>query len=139
MRARAGSLVLTGGAGGLPLAVVRGERRELLQGLRVAAEGGVAGWVASTGEALVIPDVRKHPMFSTRVDALIGSDTRSVLCVPVKTAEKVLGVIQLINRTDRTPFGEADLALLSAIANHAATALESAQLHDQLLLTHPQH
>ena len=138
MKVEAGSLLLKEETGELTFAVVLGERRELLQGLRVAAEEGIAGWVASTGEALVIPDVRKHPMFSTRVDALIGSDTRSVLCVPVKTAEKVLGVIQLINRTDRTPFGEADLALLSAIANHAATALESAQLHDQLLQTNQQ-
>jgi signal transduction histidine kinase len=138
MKVEAGSLLLKEETGELTFAVVLGERRELLQGLRVAAEEGIAGWVASTGEALVIPDVRKHPMFSTRVDALIGSETRSVLCVPVKTAERVLGVIQLINRTDRTPFGEADLALLSAIANHAATALESAQLHDQLLQTNQQ-
>gem|GEM_PF-1252048 len=138
MKVEAGSLLLKEETGELAFAVVLGERRELLQGLRVAAEEGIAGWVASTGEALVIPDVRKHPMFSTRVDALIGSETRSVLCVPVKTAERVLGVIQLINRTDRTPFGEADLALLSAIANHAATALESAQLHDQLLQTNQQ-
>jgi len=138
MKVEAGSLLLREETGELAFAVVLGERRELLQGLRVAAEEGIAGWVASTGEALVIPDVRKHPMFSARVDALIGSETRSVLCVPVKTAEKVLGVIQLINRTDRTPFGEADLALLSAIANHAATALESAQLHDQLLQTNQQ-
>jgi PAS domain S-box-containing protein len=138
MKVEAGSLLLKEETGELTFAVVLGERRELLQGLRVAAEEGIAGWVASTGEALVIPDVRKHPMFSARVDALIGSETRSVLCVPVKTAEKVLGVIQLINRTDRTPFGEADLALLSAIANHAATALESAQLHDQLLQTNQQ-
>ncbi|MGH7430423.1 MAG: ATP-binding protein, partial [Candidatus Methylomirabilales bacterium] len=138
MKVEAGSLLLKEETGELTFAVVLGERRELLQGLRVATEEGIAGWVASTGEALVIPDVRKHPMFSARVDALIGAETRSVLCVPVKTAEKVLGVIQLINRTDRTPFGEADLALLSAIANHAATALESAQLHDQLLQTHQQ-
>jgi signal transduction histidine kinase/PAS domain-containing protein len=138
MKVEAGSLLLKEETGELTFAVVLGERRELLQGLRVAAEEGIAGWVASTGEALVIPDVRKHPMFSTRVDALIGAETRSVLCVPVKTAERVLGVIQLINRTDRTPFGEADLALLSAIANHAATALESAQLHDQLLQTNQQ-
>jgi signal transduction histidine kinase/PAS domain-containing protein len=138
MKVEAGSLLLKEETGELTFAVVLGERRELLQGLRVAAEEGIAGWVASTGEALVIPDVSKHPMFSARVDALIGSETRSVLCVPVKTAERVLGVIQLINRIDRTPFGEADLALLSAIANHAATALESAQLHDQLLQTNQQ-
>jgi len=138
MKVEAGSLLLKEETGELTFAVVLGARREVAQGLRVAAEEGIAGWVASTGEALVIPDVRKHPMFSTRVDALIGSETRSALCVPVKTAERVLGVIQLINRTDRTPFGEADLALLSAIANHAATALESAQLHDQLLQTNQQ-
>jgi signal transduction histidine kinase len=138
MKVEAGSLLLKEESGELIFAVVLGARRDLAQGLRVAAEEGIAGWVASTGEALVIPDVRKHPMFSTRVDALMGSETRSALCVPVKTAERVLGVIQLINRTDRTPFGEADLALLSAIANHAATALESAQLHDQLLQTNQQ-
>ncbi|MFQ5847679.1 MAG: ATP-binding protein [Candidatus Methylomirabilales bacterium] len=138
MKVEAGSLLLREETGELTFAVVLGERRELVQGLRIAAEEGIAGWVASTGEALVLPDVRKHPLFSSRVDALTGFETRSMLCVPVKTEERVLGVIQLINRIDQTPFGEADLALLSAIANHAATALESARLHDQLLQTNQQ-
>lgn len=133
MKVEAGSLLLREETGELTFAVVLGEGRELLQGLRIAAEEGIAGWVASTGEALVLPDVRKHPLFSSRVDAITGFVTRSMLCVPVKTADRVLGVIQLINRIDRTPFGEADLALLSAIANHAATALENARLHDQLV------
>jgi PAS domain S-box-containing protein len=138
MKVEAGSLLLREETGELTFAVVLGEKRELLQGLRIAAEEGIAGWVASTGEALVLPDVRKHPLFSSRVDGLTGFETRSMLCVPVKTEEKVLGVIQLINRTDQTPFGEGDLALLSAIANHAATALENARLHDQLLQTNQQ-
>ncbi len=133
MKVEAGSLLLREETGELTFAVVLGERRELLQGLRIAAEEGIAGWVASTGEPLVLPDVRKHPLFSSRIDTVTGFETRSMLCVPVKTAERVLGVIQLINRVDQTPFGEGDLALLSAIANHAATALENARLHDQLV------
>ncbi len=138
MKVEAGSLLLREDTGELTFAVVLGERRELLQGLQIAAEEGIAGWVASTGEPLILPDVTKHPLFSSRVDALSGSETRSMVCVPVKTAEKVLGVIQLINRIDQTPFGEGDLALLSAIANHAATALENARLHDQLIQTNQQ-
>ncbi|MFQ5989977.1 MAG: ATP-binding protein [Candidatus Methylomirabilales bacterium] len=133
MKVEAGSLLLREETGELTFAVVLGEGQDLLQGLRIAAEEGIAGWVASTGEPLVLPDVRKHPHFSSRVDAMTGFVTRSMLCVPVKTAQKVLGVIQLINRVDQTPFGEGDLALLSAIANHAATALENARLHDQLV------
>ena len=133
MKVEAGSLLLREETGELSFAVVLGEGRDLLQGLRIAAEEGIAGWVASTGEPLVLPDVRKHPLFSSRVDAMTGFVTRSMLCVPVKTADSVLGVIQLINRVDQTPFGEGDLALLSAIANHAATALENARLHDQLV------
>jgi signal transduction histidine kinase len=138
MKVEAGSLLLREDTGDLTFAVVLGERRELLQGLRIAAEEGIAGWVASTGEPLILPDVKNHPLFSSRVDGLTGFETRSMLCVPVKTTERVLGVIQLINRIDQTPFGEGDLALLSAIANHAATALENARLHDQLLRTNQQ-
>jgi PAS domain S-box-containing protein len=138
MKVEAGSLLLREDTGDLTFAVVLGEKRELLQGLRIAAEEGIAGWVASTGEPLILPDVRSHPLFSSRVDGLTGLETRSMLSVPVKTAERVLGVIQLINRIDQTPFGEGDLALLSAIANHAATALENARLHDQLLQTNQQ-
>ncbi|MFQ5883073.1 MAG: ATP-binding protein [Candidatus Methylomirabilales bacterium] len=135
MKVEAGSLLLREETGELTFAVVLGERQGLLQGLRIAAEEGIAGWVASTGEPLILPDVRKHSLFSSRLDTLTGFETRSMLCVPVKTAERVLGVIQVINRTDQTPFGEGDLALLSAIANHAATALENARLHDQLVQT----
>ena len=133
MKVEAGSLLLREETGELTFAVVLGESRGLLQGLRIAAEEGIAGWVASTGEPLLIPDVKKHPRFSSRIDTVTGFQTRSMLCVPVKTAERVLGVIQLINRIDHTPFGEGDLVFLCAIANHAATALENARLHDQLI------
>ena len=138
MKVEGGCLLLREDTGELTFAVVLGERRELLQGLRIAAEEGIAGWVASTGQPLILPDVRIHPQFSSRVDAPTGFETQSMLCVPVKTAERVLGVIQLINRIDQTPFEAGDLALLSAIANHAATALENARLHDQLLQTNQQ-
>jgi CheY-like chemotaxis protein len=61
MKVEAGSLLLREETGELTFAVVLGEGRELLQGLRIAAEEGIAGWVASTGESLVLPEIgRAH-------------------------------------------------------------------------------
>lgn len=110
-----------------------GDRR--LLGQRLGAEEGIAGWVATRGEPLRIPDVSRDPRFSRRFDASAGFATRSVVAVPLRAGERVLGVIELINALAEREFSEEDLAILEAFADFAAVAIQNARSHGALLET----
>jgi PAS domain S-box-containing protein len=133
MKAETGSLLLKDEkTGELVFSVVLGRYHETLQGRRLKADQGIAGWVAASGQQAMVTDAQKDPRFTPVVDNLTGFRTQTLLCTPMKTGEKVLGVIEVINRIDGTSFTQADLNLLSAIASHAASALENARLHERL-------
>ncbi|MCP4423604.1 MAG: GAF domain-containing protein [Chloroflexi bacterium] len=107
----------------LAFVVVFGEVRELLAGHRIASGEGIAGWVAANREAVMIKDVHFDPRFSPSVDQEFEFRTHSMLCVPIIYADNVLGVIQALNKTDGEEFNEGDLALLSVVAQLAASAI----------------
>lgn len=78
-------------------AIAAGEDSNSLRGLRVPMGEGVAGWVASSGNPIVVPDTSNDPQwqdFSKRNPTL---NIQSIACVPVRSSEGVLGVIQLLN------------------------------------------
>jgi GAF domain-containing protein len=92
--------------------------------LKVGAEG-TTGWVASTGEPLLVPDVNQEP----RYVHMGGSNTRSELTVPIKFKERIIGVLDA--QSDRTnAFDESDLVMLQALANQTAVAIENARLFE---------
>ena len=109
--------------------LVVGEGCEVLIGRRLKVGEGIAGWVARTGEGILVKDVRKDPRFCNRFDAVTHFETRSIICVPLKNREKVLGVLNLINRIEQTSFTERDMASLQTIAEYAAIAISNADLY----------
>jgi PAS domain S-box-containing protein len=129
LHAEAGSLLLRDDATGeLVFTVALGPVADRIRGRRLAPGQGIAGWVARTGKALLVPDVGADPRFSGGVDAASGFVTRSILCTPLKTTQGTIGVVQLLNHTAGRPFSEADRQLLEAISLHAAAVIESARL-----------
>lgn len=106
--------------------VVVGEAADTLRGMRISAEEGVTGWIVKTGQPVIIEDVRKDTRFSNRIDTLTGFTTNSLIGVPLKTDDKVLGVIELVNKLNDEPFTPLELKILSSIADFAAIAIERA-------------
>jgi len=109
-----------------------------LKGLRLAKGEGVAGRVAETGEPLLIGDVSDNPYFSPQIDRMIAHETRSIICVPLKSRNRVLGVIELINTGQSAAFTDADLPILTTIADYVAIAIENARYYErinQLIIT----
>ena len=116
----------------LTFAAAMGSHSDRLIGLRVKMGEGVAGMVAATGEAAVVNDASDDARFSGRIDARTGFATRNLVCVPLKVRDRVLGVIEVVNREDGRSFTPADAEVLKAVANQAAIALENARLYDRL-------
>jgi len=93
---------------------------------------GIAGWVALHGEPAIVNDAYSDRRFSSRVDRDTGFLTNSVLCVPLKVEQRVIGVLEAINKQNGE-FDENDSRLLQAISGPLAVAIENALLHSDVL------
>jgi len=111
----------------LVFVVVHGVIRDTLINYRIPLGEGIGGWVAVNGRAVMIPNVRIDPRFSAAVDQTFNFKTRSLLCVPITFGNRVMGVIQAINKADGEEFNRADLALLGVVSQLAATAMSRAE------------
>ncbi|WP_291315057.1 sensor domain-containing diguanylate cyclase [Desulfuromonas sp.] len=100
--------------------------------MRLHPGEGIAGWVAKHGEPVLVNDVQKDPRFAREVDRAVSFSTHSVVCVPIKSKERSLGVIQLINPLGEGEFGKADLSILSSIADFVAIAIENARNFEKI-------
>ena len=99
---------------------------------RLSAGKGIVGWVAKTGKQLLIPDVYADPRFDRSIDESTGFKTQSMICVPLKIRNEVIGVIQVINHSHDEPFNEDNMYLLSSISMYASIAIEHANLYQEL-------
>src|SRR5208282_1052257 len=107
--------------------IATGKGADALKDVRIKVGQGLAGWVAETGEVVVVPDTTKDSRFFAQVDERTKMETRSIVAVPVRFREQCLGVIELINCFGENGFSARDLALLEALADYAAIAIENAR------------
>jgi adenylate cyclase len=102
--------------------------------IRIPADRGIAGYVASTGKPLNIPDAYQDPRFDPSTDQRTGYHTRNILCMPVLDSEnKLIGVTQLINKFQGS-FTRSDEFFLEAFNIQAGIALENAKLFENVNL-----
>ncbi len=109
-----------------------GKGAQALKDVRIQFGQGLAGWVAEHSEAVIVPDVSKDTRFFGKVDEKTKVETRSIVAVPVRFRSQVLGVIELINCVGSEGFHERDLALLEALADFAAIAIENARTVERI-------
>jgi signal transduction histidine kinase len=101
--------------------------------IRLNVGEGIAGWVASSGERVNIPDAYVDTRFQPAVDLRSGYRTRSILCAAMRDSQgKIVGVLQVLNKTGG-PFNAEDEDLLEALASQAAIAIENAKLYHSLI------
>ena len=93
----------------------------------------ISGFVAQTGEAVLVSDIENDDMFGRT--NLPQYETKSLLCIPLKVKERILGVINLTDKAivgQENIFIEEDLRFLTVICNYAAIAIENAQLYGEV-------
>jgi GAF domain-containing protein len=111
----------------LVFVLVHGDIRHELRGYRIPGEAGIAGWMVSHREPLIINNPAQDWRFSHQVDTTFGFSTRSLIGVPMIARGKIIGVIELLNKHNNEEFTETDLTLLSILGQSAATALDEMQ------------
>ncbi len=124
-------LMVDEGKDELYFAIAVGEAAETLKSVRLKLGEGIAGWVARHGEPVIVPDVYKDPRFAKRIDELTRWKTRSIVCIPLKSKHRVLGVIQLIN-VQMGEFDEGEMFFLQALCDYAAIAIDNARAVERI-------
>jgi Nif-specific regulatory protein len=107
--------------------VATGEKKREIKEFEVSLGQGIAGAVAESGEALLIPDVSKDPRWLKDISEAIGFETRSIACVPMKMGDEVIGVFQIIDKESGEPIQEKDMKTLAEFADLAALAIGNSQ------------
>jgi len=103
------------------------------QEIRIPADRGIAGWVASSGETVNLRDAYADSRFEPDVDRRLGYRTGALLCLPIRGKDgEIVGVLQLLNKREGQ-FTTQDESFLRALSDHVALALENARLHRELL------
>ena len=107
--------------------IAAGEGAEDVTGMRISSSQGIAGWVVQSGQPIAISDLATDPRFSRETAEQTGYVPQTILAVPVETAQRLLGVISLLDRDTQRPGAEQDMALLSLFADQAALALATVE------------
>lgn len=100
--------------------------------IRILNTSGIAGYVYTAGEALIIADAYADDRFNRSIDEQTGFTTRNILCVPIKTVKgEIIGVAQTLNKRSGK-FTRHDLNLLEAMTSQGTLALQSAQFIERM-------
>ncbi len=111
----------------LVFVVVRGEARDRLTSYRLPPGKGIAGWVVDNKNPLVVQDVSNDPRFYPRVDETLGFQTQTLACVPLLDGDRILGVIEAVNKISDREFTAEDNDLLMVLAQLASVAIMRAE------------
>ena len=131
------------------LLMVDEEKQELVFEAALGAKGkeaasirpkigeGVAGWVAESGKPAIVNDVKRDPRFAPHVDAKTSFETRSILCAPLVSRGRTIGVLEILNKRGGN-FTKTDLEQVLTLVEPCAIAIENAilfQRTEQLTIT----
>ena len=131
--AEAGSLLLTDtSTGDLIFQIALGDKANEIKPFRVPRGQGIAGQVAESGEPLMVADLRQDERHFKKLDQQVDFSTRNILAVPLVLHDRVIGVLEVMNKRSGN-FNQHDLKLLSSIASYAAIAIDNARLHESVL------
>jgi len=120
-------------SGELVFKVALGEKGQQIKEFRIPIdETSIAGWVAKNGKPLIVNDVEKDPRFNPGYGQKVGFRTKSILCVPMKMGERIIGVAEAINKLKGASFIPADQELFLTVANQIAIATENTKLNQDL-------
>ncbi|KAM6144687.1 LOW QUALITY PROTEIN: cGMP-dependent 3',5'-cyclic phosphodiesterase [Phoenicopterus ruber ruber] len=101
--------------------------------IRIPADQGIAGHVATTGKILNIKDAYSHPLFYRGVDDSTGFRTRNILCFPIKNeSQEVIGVAELVNKINGPWFSKFDEDLATAFSIYCGISIAHSLLYKKV-------
>ena len=118
-------------SGDLVFEVTAGPVADNLVGMRLPPGTGIVGRSVDNAQPIIANDVQHFENWSDTTDKQTGFVTRDLLVVPMQVKDKIIGVIEIINKKDGSPFTIDDQELLATFASQAAIAIDNARLYTQ--------
>jgi GAF domain-containing protein len=112
--------------------VAHGVGSETVVGMRVPINRGIAGYVAMSGQPIAISNVREDTRFNQDFARSTGYVPQSILAMPLISGDRVIGVMEVLDKIDQASFGLRDMELLGIFARQAAIAIDQSQHMDQV-------
>mgnify|MGYP001085243128 CR=1 FL=1 len=131
LKAEKGSIMLLNEQNELELNLVRGHSYEKKSLVRLKLGEGIAGTVAKTGDPLVINKGEEDDNFKRYSDFIGRSHISSLLCVPLKIEDRILGVVNIVNKKDEQMFNINDTKLMLVLGAQAAATISKAKVYEE--------
>ena len=132
LRAERGFLMLLDDKGELQFKTAHNITNESLNKEDFRISMSIANKVATTGESIYTSDALKDERFSKQ-KSILELKLKSIMCVPLKNKEKIIGILYLDNSSKNNVFLQSDLYVFELFAGQAAIAIENAKLYENLL------
>ena len=116
----------------LEFKVAHGSSSSDLVGQKIPLGKGIAGYVVMTGQPLAISNVRQDARFNQDFAKSTGYVPNSILAMPLKSGEQVIGVMEVLDKINAASFGIQDMELLGMFAHQAAIAIDQSQRMDHI-------
>ena len=130
--AAASILLVNEQEGVLEFKVAYGASDHDLVGTKFPLDRGIAGYVVMTGQPMTISNVRQDTRFNQDFAKSTGYVPTSILATPLLAGERVIGVMEVLDKLEAASFNMQDMSLLGLFANQAALAIEQSQQMDQI-------
>jgi GAF domain-containing protein len=112
--------------------VACGPGKENVIGISIPLNHGLAGYVAMTGQPISVRDVQQDQRFNQDFASSTGYVPHSILATPLLVGDRVIGVMEVLDKVNAASFGMQDMDLLGMFAHQAAIAIHQAQQYDRL-------
>ncbi|HIB68642.1 MAG TPA: GAF domain-containing protein, partial [Phycisphaerales bacterium] len=129
--AQASLMLLNDDGDTLEVVAAQGVRKDTVGKVTVAVGEEISGKVAQTGKPILIEDLRNHPEFSRPARA--EEEWTSLISVPLKVRDRILGVLNVNNKMNGEPFTSGDLKMLMALAQLAAISIQNARTYQNAI------
>lgn len=116
----------------LEFKVAYGASNRDLVGMKFPLDKGIASYVVMTGQPLAISNVRQDARFNQDFAKSTGYVPSSILAMPLLAGERVIGVMEVLDKINAASFGIQDMELLGMFAHQAAIAIDQSQRMDQI-------
>ena len=118
---------------GMKFYIAEGPHSDQARNVPLPPGAGICGHVSRTGQALIVNQLQNDPRLYRAVDQATGMTTRNILAVPIRSRERLWGVLELINKQKAPGFDARDQQLAEVVAAETALALENAHLHGEIV------
>jgi sigma-B regulation protein RsbU (phosphoserine phosphatase) len=108
--------------------LVKGGEADYIKSLELDIGKGIAGWVAKEKKTVLIEDCYNDPRFNKDIDKKTGFRTLTMICGPLLKKDKLIGVMQVINKVGKKMFDESDQEIFETLASQCAVAIDNARL-----------